>query len=373
MDLFKKRNKKIPVQTENDRFSFAGRSRMPSLLENGMYEALRETVPVIDAAIGKLVRLCGGFKVICADKTAEKLLNQFLEVVPCGAVNRGINAFVSGTLERLLTYGTAVDELVLDSEGRLRALYAADLKNIELCEGAPASPLIYKLTSAGREKLRHPERIVVTALSPPAGSVYGVSLLRGLPFLTGVFMNILNCVGVNFERLGNLRFAVTYRPSAGDYGQSRADEIAKAWSEAMNDHTAVRDFVAVGDVDIKVIGADNQMPDIEIPVRTILEQIVAKTGLPPFLLGFSWSSTERMSSQQADILTSELEYYRSLITPLVLKVCRTFLRGEGLPTDVEIEWDNISLQDELDLSRARLYNAQAAKTEHEIRGKKNGE
>ena len=140
----------------------------------------------------------------------------------------------------------------------------------------------------------------------------------------------------------------------------------------MSDHTAVRDFVAVGDVDIKVIGADNQMPDIEIPVRTILEQIVAKTGLPPFLLGFSWSSTERMSSQQADILTSELEFYRTLVTPLILKICRTYLHGEGMCTDVEIKWDNISLQDELDLSRARLYNAQAEKTEHELKGNKNG-
>ena len=33
--------------------------------------------------------------------------------------------------------------------------------------------------------------------------------------------------------------------------------------------------------------------------RQMLEQLVAKTGLPPFLLGLSWSSTERMSAQQA--------------------------------------------------------------------------
>ncbi len=44
---------------------------------------------------------------------------------------------------------------------------------------------------------------------------------------------------------------------------------------------SVKDFVAVGDVDIKVIGADNQIPDSEIPVREMLEQIVAKLGIPP--------------------------------------------------------------------------------------------
>ena len=62
---------------------------------------------------------------------------------------------------------------------------------------------------------------------------------------------------------------------------------------------SVRDFVAVGDVDIKVIGADNQVLDSEVPVRQILEQLVARTGIPPFLLGLTWSSTERMSTQQA--------------------------------------------------------------------------
>ena len=44
-------------------------------------------------------------------------------------------------------------------------------------------------------------------------------------------------------------------------------------------------------------------------------------GIPPFLLGLTWSSTERMSSQQADILTSELEAYRRLLNPVIEKIC----------------------------------------------------
>lgn len=37
------------------------------------------------------------------------------------------------------------------------------------------------------------------------------------------------------------------------------------------------------------------------------------------MLSLSWSSTERMSSQQADVLTSELEAYRRLLTPVIEK------------------------------------------------------
>lgn len=128
---------------------------------------------------------------------------------------------------------------------------------------------------------------------------------------------------------------------------------------------SVHDFVAVGDVDIKVIGADNQMIDTEIPVRQLMEQLVAKLSIPPFLLGLNWSTTERMSAQQSDILTSELEYYRRLLEPILREICEAFLRLNGYACGVEIEWDNINLQDEEALAKSRLYNAQAKAAELE--------
>ena len=122
----------------------------------------------------------------------------------------------------------------------------------------------------------------------------------------------------------------------------------------------ISDFVAVGNVKIQTIGADNQILDSEVPVRQMLEQIVAKTGLPPFLLGLNWSSTERMSSQQADVLTSELESYRRILTPVIETVCRTYLRLNGCLSGLRVIWDDITLQDEVELARARLYHVQAA-------------
>ena len=127
--------------------------------------------------------------------------------------------------------------------------------------------------------------------------------------------------------------------------------------------SSVKDFVAVGDVQIKVIGAEAQLPDSEVPVRQLLEQIVAKTGLPPFLLGLSWSSTERMSSQQADALTSELEAYRRILTPAITRICDTALRLYGLPGGVTVIWDDIMLQDIVELAKAELYSAQAQRLE----------
>lgn len=117
--------------------------------------------------------------------------------------------------------------------------------------------------------------------------------------------------------------------------------IAKEWAAGMRDSSSgeVRDFICAGDVDIKVIGAENPLLDTEIPVRQLLEQIVSKLSIPPFLLGLNWSSTERMSTQQADILTSELEYYRRLLTPVIQQICTAFLRTIG--STAEISWNGI--------------------------------
>ena len=118
-------------------------------------------------------------------------------------------------------------------------------------------------------------------------------------------------------------------------------------------------------VQIKVIGGEAPILDSQVPVRQILEQLVAKTGLPPFLLGLNWSTTERMSAQQADILTGELWALRRTVEPVLRKVCKTYLALEGLDDRMEVVWDEISLQDMTEQARAELYKAQAAKLKAE--------
>ena len=176
-------------------------------------------------------------------------------------------------------------------------------------------------------------------------------------------MKIYHTIGVNWERCGNVRFAVTCQSGEGVTAAERSRQLAEEWSRAMQDtrNGSVRDFVAVGDVGIHVIGADAPILDSEVPVRQILEQIVAKMGVPPFMLGLNWNSTERMSSQQADMLTTEITAIRRTLTPVVERVCRLWLRMHGYTCGFEVIWDDINLQDEVEESKAELYREQARK------------
>lgn len=362
----KKTDEKMPVLASTAyrtlKSSVFERACSPSPLEYEFYRQLRATVPIIDAAVYKLVRLTGGFTVEARDERFSKELTDFIKSVKSDAGSVSLQSFIDAYFEQLLCYGTAVAEMLTDSDDRVAYLYNApinavafrrnpnDFRKIDICrnDGFDDVPV------------SNQQKLLYSTLNPEAGSLTGNSILHGLPFVSEILVKILNAVGANWERVGNVRFAVTYNPgtelSSKAYAKERAMQIAEQWGEAMKSGEA-RDFIAVGDVDIKVIGADNQVLDSEVPVRQILEQIVSKLGLPPFMLGLSWSTTERMSQQQADALTTELEHYRRILTPVIEKICNTHLRGFGYTGGVDVIWNDITLKDTLDEANAAYLNA----------------
>lgn len=328
-----------------------------------LYRELRESVPIIDTAVYKLIRLTGGFKVKSKNGCNQKELDDFVCNVNVGT-GQGIGRFIDMYFEQLLTYGTAAGEMVMNSCGDIGALYNVPVRDIYLKRNPSDFSEILLCTpdSMGLTPVKYPELTVFSSLNPEAGEITGNSILKGLPFVTSILLKIYNSVGQNWDRAGNLRFAVTYNPGSDmldrAYAKERAMQIAREWSSAM-ESGSVKDFVAVGDVDIKVIGADNQILNSEIPVKQMLEQIIAKLGIPPFMLGLSWSTTERMSSQQADALTTELMAYRRVLTPVIEKICSMFLRLRGNSSGAEVIWSEIMLQDSVEEAKAKLYTAQA--------------
>lgn len=335
----------------------------PSIISQPeLYRNLREAVPVIDAAIYKLVRLTGGFTVKSKNRQNQQDLDDFVKTVSVNGTGRSLQQFIDIYFEQLLTYGTSLGEIVTNGNG-IHSLYNVPIQNICLKRNPRAfnEILVCRPDSTSGTPVKYQELTVFSTLNPDAGSITGNSILKGLPFVSSVLLKIYNSIGQNWERAGNIRYAVTYNPGSDmldrAYAKERATQIATEWANAMNG-SGVKDFVAVGDVQIKVIGADNQILDSEIPVKQLLEQIVAKLSIPPFMLGISWSTTERMSQQQADALTTELSAYRRVLTPVIEKICNFYLRLCGNTSGVEVIWDDITLQDAVEQAKAELYKAQ---------------
>ena len=83
-------------------------------MNNRIYYSLREGIPIIDSAINKIVRLMGGFEFKTGNDAVDEELNSFFSTINVGGNQHGIYAFVDNYMDQLLTYGSAVGEMLID-------------------------------------------------------------------------------------------------------------------------------------------------------------------------------------------------------------------------------------------------------------------
>ena len=231
MEFFRRKKKQISplVQTVSSRinsshpFNILDRYEPFSFTEYRWYSSLREAVPIIDAAISKILRLVGDFEIQCDNYDIQYVLNKFLANVQVNSCVKGANNFLLSHLNQLLTYGTAVGEIVINSQNNsIAALYNASLEDVKLkLDDNPLNVTVYKKKSENYySKIKYPELILISALNPDPGKIYGSSIMKGLPFVSNILLKIYNSIGINWERLGNIRFAVT-SSAIGDRNKGR--------------------------------------------------------------------------------------------------------------------------------------------------------
>lgn len=124
--------------------------------EFSLYRAIREAVPVVDAAVLKLVRLAGGVGVTCQDKEAERALNHFLRTVPVGWNQKGIQAFSwTATWTACSPGGRAVGEIVPSRDGRdIAAVLCGRVSDVQVKEGDSPLEVLLALRRPGRPDRR---------------------------------------------------------------------------------------------------------------------------------------------------------------------------------------------------------------------------
>ena len=142
--------------------------------EMALYRALREALPLIDGAVEKLVRLCGGVRVTAP--AGQRELEEFLGRVNTGWGQRGLQSFLDQYIDSMLTCGRGIGEMVVDPKaGEIRALLCADPGRVVLREGE--TPLDFKIcaqrTDGSVEVLPRQELLFFTPNQPTPDNPYG--------------------------------------------------------------------------------------------------------------------------------------------------------------------------------------------------------
>ncbi len=145
-------------------------------------------------------------------------------------------------------------------------------------------------------------------------------------------------------------------------------EIEAGFTEAMqtrHDTGLASDFFAAGDVRVEVIGAASEQLEFRETYRALTEQIVSVTGLPPFMLGLSWASTERMSSQQSEVIIAEIHDLRRELEPMVEQLVDLWLALTRRSGNYRVRWSEVTLQDLSLVAEAQYRQAMALRIETE--------
>ncbi len=344
---------------------------VPLLVDYAIYDAIREGIPFVDTALRKLSRLVSGFKVACPSQATADRINAWLYSVRTFGVCSGFDTFEASYTNSLLQYGKACAEIVLTQTGRdVYELTMVPTKNLYIVTGDQGGLMLGEYRGGVLTAYPRQELFAYSALNVQGDNPHGSSILRSLPFTTNTMLVMENALRQRWMRHGAPAFMVVEElPSellieATDI-TARQAAWKLEWNAAMRDRweqQGIRDFFAVTQGKFRVDPVEpGPAPDYTEPLRSLEEQIVASTELAPFMLGLQWSTTERLSQQQADMIISLIMAIREEIGPAYLHIADTWARLNGIRTELRATWPDVSLQDAVETSRAELQSAQALK------------
>lgn len=347
-----------------DPFASRHRAALAHPVELQLYHDMRRSFPILDAAVTRLVQLCGHPQLAGPAPLVEEL-ESWMHRVATGPAQRGLGSWVETHLDHLLVYGRAIGQVVV-APNRREILAVTHLDPREVTLEAGPDPLRLRVLHRPRGAFgttEVPPALALVSLRAAGDMPQGASLLRSLPFVAEACSIIQNATAQVWQRVGAPSFHVSWVPGEGfsdpqgTLARGITAELEQSFSEMMaaRQRGEVRDLFTSGEVRIAAIGSEGQILAVQEPFRVFMEQMVAVTGLPPWLLGLHWSSTERLSIQQADLLMAQIEALRREVQPQVerlLELRRQLASPEGRVSGrVRVVWPPVRLHDRVEQAR----------------------
>jgi hypothetical protein len=328
---------------------------------------------MISAAIIRMKELVGTPE-IEASKNLKPVVDEWARRVPVNRMQFGLKNWSQTHLDNMFTYGRAHSEVILNNTRNdifglvevhpttagLRPTfgnYAVNVVQYQYGGGIPVTLI--------------PELLLSSVNDIRGDDPNGTSLIGELPFVAKIANTMLQSTGFLWDRFGTPTYHLNWKPPASweDPSGAQAAAITQRLGGQLRESIRrkmegqVTEFATSGETTIEIMGAAGEQLDFREHFQTIAEQITARFGLPPWMFGFSWSTTERMSTAQAKILTEIIESAREVVQPQLEKLITLWQLVTGRGGKVSLKWPKVSLQDLIDMARARAMDAQAETAE----------
>lgn len=389
-------------------------------VQGDFYEVLREKIPIFDAAINRLVSLNGTVEIIGDNGKLVSELEDIALNIPVNDHQKGINAFQACHSNEAFEQGFAYGEMIatrdlkdiselrvadskfvvfrLNEEGRSEPWYryvnalsntnrfysGRDQNNIMQALSRPlVSPLISSTFIGGQwEAKLNPENKVYLSFNNENTDPHGVSIMRSTEFVASILATIQTSFQHAFRRWGEPSYHVDYKTSKKNLG---TDTLKDRRIELENKFAAIArakaqgnsvDLVTAHDPDsevkVSVIGADGKFIPAQIPLQHLMEQITAKTGLPPWMYGIYFGTASGTSKLEIENVLQDTKVRQFAMMPEYIRIFSNILALRGRtwksintsmdpdkPGDWGVVFKTPNLRDEVARANARFLNAEA--------------
>lgn len=322
-----------------------------------LYRFLRDHVPALNAAVWTWVRMAAGrLKYTIRDKTGTQIASERVDAVVENLSRRlydnryqkfaGIDALLVEFFNTLFSDGSVCGELLVDPSGTgVERFYFIDPSTIR-----------FKLDRSGDwEMFQQVEEKKIDLLQPStyfygldANSVepWGKSLLSAVPFAARVEQALVTDMHKSMHNAGYHRIHVKVKPPERLPGEdheayvSRANEYFDETVGMMRDIEPEDNPITWDDVQIEYIGPASKISASSswyINHKAVIEEICAGTHLAPFMLGYSYGSTQSWAEFNFELLQRQLRTIQNAAIRFLQWITEVEFALKGI--DVECRWE----------------------------------
>jgi hypothetical protein len=318
-----------------------------------LYRFLAESIPILNGAIWLWTRLCAAPVEFKFDKLAESEAAGFIKEFDRTLISSpyqksgGIETLVNGFFRSLFVDGCFGGQVQLKVAGDGLAGFA-QLDNRYLSfEKESAAWQIYYDNETSRLKL-DPASFYFTALDNQTDDPRGASLLSSISFISHLEQKLIYDMSENLERSGYQRIQVQLKKPDKSPGESEANYIQRAnnyFDSTVDLFKSLRpadSAVTWDDVQISAVGPNGQgaASSWYLYHRSLVENICAGIHLDPFMLGYSFGTTQTWARFKFELMMRQIIAVQEKAKGFLQWLLDLEMALRGLPGDVEIVFDN---------------------------------
>lgn len=299
-----------------------------------LYRFMRNCVPSLNAAVWTWVRLAAAdLSYDIYDKSGEKQDSDDIRGTVDSLLRRlydnryqrfgGTDALLIEFFNTLFTTGSVCGELLLNESGNgVRQFYFIDPATISFELDRNSEWHIYQEVDDRKIDLDKPSTYFY-GLDADTTDPWGRSLLTSVPFVARVEQALMSDMHKSMHNAGYHRIHVSITPPEMVPGEDRDLYVSRANSYFDETVRMMKDFepednpVTWDDVKIEYIGPASKISSSSswyLNHKAVIEEICAGTHLAPFMIGYSYGSTQTWAEFNFELMQRQLRTFQNAAT-----------------------------------------------------------